>query len=224
MLVRGRSGIGKTTLIRRFLRGLGDSVFVLEGRCFEREAVPFKMLDGVVDSLTGAIVGAAAAGRRAAGAARPRLAGPAVPGDAPRAQVRRAGRRAARRRPIRRRCGAAGSPRCAACSAGCARMRPLVIFVDDAHWGDADSAVFLAELIHAAEPGTLIVRRAPPRGLPRGGRAGPPAAGRQRAARRRPRARDPAAVRRATPPRWSASSPATRRARPRWSPPAPATR
>src|SRR5678816_1025650 len=38
-----------------------------------------------------------------------------------------------------------------------ARMRPLVIFVDDAHWGDADSAVFLAELIHGAEPGTLIL-------------------------------------------------------------------
>ncbi|HMG23428.1 MAG TPA: serine/threonine-protein kinase, partial [Kofleriaceae bacterium] len=57
ILVRGRSGIGKTTLIWRFLRGLGDSVFVLEGRCFEREAVPFKMLDGVVDSLAGAIVG-----------------------------------------------------------------------------------------------------------------------------------------------------------------------
>ena len=31
-----------------------------------------------------------------------------------------------------------------------ARYRPVVIFVDDAHWGDADSAVFLCELIHAA--------------------------------------------------------------------------
>src|SRR5262249_5009350 len=28
---------------------------------------------------------------------------------------------------------------------------------DDAHWGDADSAVFLSELVHGAEPGTLIV-------------------------------------------------------------------
>ena len=34
-----------------------------------------------------------------------------------------------------------------------ARLRPVVVFVDDAHWGDADSAVFLAELIHGAEPG-----------------------------------------------------------------------
>jgi tetratricopeptide (TPR) repeat protein len=38
-----------------------------------------------------------------------------------------------------------------------ARMRPLVIFIDDAHWGDADSAVFLAELVHGAEPGTLVL-------------------------------------------------------------------
>src|SRR5262249_31795616 len=38
-----------------------------------------------------------------------------------------------------------------------ARMRPLVIFVDDAHWGDADSAVFLAELIHGGDPGTLVI-------------------------------------------------------------------
>jgi serine/threonine protein kinase len=34
--------IGKSTLVRRFLRGLGDAVFVVEGRCFEREAVLFK--------------------------------------------------------------------------------------------------------------------------------------------------------------------------------------
>ncbi|HEY5933139.1 MAG TPA: protein kinase, partial [Kofleriaceae bacterium] len=59
VLVRGKSGIGKSTLVRRFVRGLGDTVFAIEGRCFEREAVPFKMLDGVVDSLTAALVGIA---------------------------------------------------------------------------------------------------------------------------------------------------------------------
>src|SRR3569623_391862 len=56
VLVRGKSGIGKSTLIRKFLRGLGEQVFVLEGRCFEREQVPFKMLDGIVDMLPGVIV------------------------------------------------------------------------------------------------------------------------------------------------------------------------
>src|SRR5262249_20372812 len=56
VIVRGKSGIGKTALIRKFLRGLGDAAFVLEGRCYEREQVPFKMLDGIVDMLTGVIV------------------------------------------------------------------------------------------------------------------------------------------------------------------------
>ena len=37
------------------------------------------------------------------------------------------------------------------------RVRPLVIFVDDVHWGDADSCVFLAELIHNGEPGILVL-------------------------------------------------------------------
>src|SRR5205823_6550694 len=57
VIVRGTSGIGKTALVRRFLRSVRDQAFVVEGRCFEREQVPFKMLDGVVDTLTGVIVG-----------------------------------------------------------------------------------------------------------------------------------------------------------------------
>ncbi|HEX8113411.1 MAG TPA: serine/threonine-protein kinase, partial [Kofleriaceae bacterium] len=156
MLVRGRSGIGKTTLVRRFLRSLGDSVFVLEGRCFEREAVPFKMLDGVVDSLTGAIVGLPLliaeqlVPRDLGSLVRlfpvlrrvPKFAELAAQSPAPPdpQEMRRRGFTALR-----------------SVLGRLARMRSLVIFVDDAHWGDADSAVFLSELIHGAEPGTLIL-------------------------------------------------------------------
>ncbi|HEU4732025.1 MAG TPA: protein kinase, partial [Kofleriaceae bacterium] len=156
MLVRGRSGIGKTTLIRRFLRGLGDAVFVLEGRCFEREAVPFKMLDGVVDSLTGAIVGLPL-----------QVSDPLVPRDigslvrlfpvlrrVPRfAELASQASVPPDPQEMRRR----GFAALRSLLGRLARMRPLVIFVDDAHWGDADSAVFLAELIHGAEPGMLIL-------------------------------------------------------------------
>jgi tRNA A-37 threonylcarbamoyl transferase component Bud32/tetratricopeptide (TPR) repeat protein len=156
MMIKGRSGIGKSTLIRRFLRGLGDSVFVLEGRCYEREAVPFKMLDGVVDSLAGAIVGLPLlvaeqlAPRDLGSLVRlfpvlrrvPRFAELAAQGAVPPdpQEMRRRGFQALR-----------------ALLGRLARMRPVVVFVDDAHWGDADSAVFLAELIHSAEPGMLIL-------------------------------------------------------------------
>ncbi|HET6891286.1 MAG TPA: protein kinase, partial [Pyrinomonadaceae bacterium] len=53
--VHGESGMGKTALVRNFLdqlRRREDNVVILEGRCYERESVPYKALDGVIDSLT----------------------------------------------------------------------------------------------------------------------------------------------------------------------------
>nr|MBA3452396.1 serine/threonine-protein kinase PknK [Deltaproteobacteria bacterium] len=156
IMVKGRSGIGKSTLIRRFTRGLSNAVFVLEGRCFEREAVPFKMLDGVVDTLTAAIMGLPAATvlelvpHEIGSLARlfpvmrriPQFADAAsastVPPD-PQEQRRR------------------GFQALRSVMTGLVRVRPVVVFVDDAHWGDSDSVVFLAELIHGAEPGMLIL-------------------------------------------------------------------
>ncbi|HMI93457.1 MAG TPA: serine/threonine-protein kinase, partial [Polyangiales bacterium] len=57
--VRGVSGAGKSALVEEFLgqvesegtRAGRASALVLRSRCYEREAMPFKALDGVVDAL-----------------------------------------------------------------------------------------------------------------------------------------------------------------------------
>jgi hypothetical protein len=52
MLVYGPSGIGKSALVNQFIREVqtGDAT-VLAGRCRERESVGYKALDGVVDEI-----------------------------------------------------------------------------------------------------------------------------------------------------------------------------
>jgi eukaryotic-like serine/threonine-protein kinase len=56
IIVEGESGIGKTTLVRAFLDELGamtpEGPVVLAARCYEREYLPYKAVDGVVDALT----------------------------------------------------------------------------------------------------------------------------------------------------------------------------
>ena len=50
----GHAGVGKSALIRRFveeLRQRSPSAVVLSGRCHERESLPYKAVDGLVDQL-----------------------------------------------------------------------------------------------------------------------------------------------------------------------------
>jgi hypothetical protein len=51
LLLSGRSGIGKTALVARFVEQLRGQATVLHCRCHERESVPYKAFDGLVDAL-----------------------------------------------------------------------------------------------------------------------------------------------------------------------------
>ncbi len=156
MLVRGKSGIGKSLLVRTFLERQGEAVFVVAGRCFEREAVPFKMLDGVVDALTGVILTLPSI--EVAGIVPPEigslvrmfpvlrrveqlseLVGTLVVPVDPQ-ELRRRGFRGL-----------------ATLLGRLAQLRPLILVVDDAHWGDADSATFLAQLVHEPQKRVLVI-------------------------------------------------------------------
>lgn len=150
-LVEGPSGIGKSELIRRFLsRAVARAgARVLAGRCHPQESVPFKMLDGVVDALARAgwagppsALGGAGELARLFPALQVRLGvGPAADGGGdPRAQ-RAAGVRALR-----------------AWLGELAGAAPLLVWVDDAQWGDLDSVGVLAGLLEGpGAPGILWV-------------------------------------------------------------------
>jgi eukaryotic-like serine/threonine-protein kinase len=53
VFVEGLSGVGKTALLQHFSKNIHRTaeVVVLEGRCYERESVPYKGLDVLVDAL-----------------------------------------------------------------------------------------------------------------------------------------------------------------------------
>jgi tetratricopeptide (TPR) repeat protein len=155
--IHGPSGIGKSALIRRFLDQLpaSDEVVVLRGRCYEQESVPYKALDGVIDSLSRYL---GALPRAQARALMPRdvlalsrlfpvmLQVEAVAASPPEHEV-----------PdpfvLRRRAFTALRELLTAI----ADRHPLVFYIDDLHWADADSAVLLEELLRPPSSPRLLM-------------------------------------------------------------------
>ncbi len=160
VFVRGDSGMGKTLLVRRFLDELGDEPLVLEGRCYEREQVPYKALDAIVDVVTSVLL-----------RLEPAALNDVIPRDVA---------ALARLFPVLRRVPAI-TVRCAGAhlppdphelrrrAFGALRFllrqlatdRPVVVWIDDLQWGDADSAVFLGDLVHHPERVLLVFGHRP---------------------------------------------------------------
>ncbi len=159
VLVHGESGVGKSALVQTFLDRLQrdrDDVIALRGRCYERETVRYKTVDGVIDALSRHLV-------RRTRAEVEELVPPhadvlvqvfpvlarvealaAVPpaSDAPDPAERRRRLLSALRELFAR----------------LARRGRVVITIDDLQWGDADGLAALRELtLGHAGTGLLVV-------------------------------------------------------------------
>ncbi len=158
VLVHGPSGVGKTALVDRFVETLPaeDCAVVLPGRCHAQESVPYKALDGVIDAL---------------GQALRRLPTVEVEAVLPRefphlCQVFPTLQLVERVGGPRRRLQEIADPReqrkrcVAALRDLLGRMgdrRPLVLVIDDLHWGDQDSASLLVDLLEPPGPPALLL-------------------------------------------------------------------
>ena len=153
VFIRGRSGEGKTSLAEHFLealRGRSAPPAVLSGRCYDRESVPFKALDSLIDALCGRL--------RALDKAEAALMLPddvglltqlfpvlervEVVAQAPRTRTGDLDEQQVRTRAF------------AALRLLLARLssrRPVALFADDLQWGDASSAEALFAVLRPPE-------------------------------------------------------------------------
>jgi len=157
VLVDGESGVGKSCLVRNFCEHVAattaDAV-VLAGRCYEREQVPYKGLDGVIDELARYMAGL-----------RDEEATELLPGKVgPLVQVFPVLRRSPvfafavtdeSRDPheLRRRAFAG----LRAVLTRVAERHPLVVAIDDLQWADADSLSLLMELLRPPDAPALLL-------------------------------------------------------------------
>ena len=159
LYIYGTSGIGKSAIARQFLQKVvrrEQGAVILEGRCYERESVPYKALDGVIDSLSKYLVSLPQA---RADALMPRdvhalsrlfpvmlrvssvLNAPLREQEIPDPIALRRRSFAALRELLGR----------------ISDRQPLIIYIDDLQWADADSAALLEELLRPPDAPPLLL-------------------------------------------------------------------
>jgi serine/threonine protein kinase len=147
LLVSGASGMGKSALVRHFLDALVDrgAATVLRGRVYQRETVPYKVFDSVIDALSRHLphlVGDERSGTLSGDVRALARLFPVLSSAADSTAPEPAG---VDPHAVRRRAFSALH----ALLAELCRRGPLVICIEDVHWGDRDSVGLLLEALRA---------------------------------------------------------------------------
>ena len=158
LLINGPSGIGKTTLIQEWSRGISHDdpeLVFLAGRCYERESVRYRAMDGVIDELSrywrklpelqaGALLpkepGRLSQLFPVLGRV-PAIAGEPEPMTHEDPEIRRTRGYAAIRESFQR----------------LGNRHRLVVFLDDMQWVDKDSVNLLVDMLRPPEPPRLLL-------------------------------------------------------------------
>jgi hypothetical protein len=158
VVLRGRSGMGKSALASHFLGALEalPDVLVLSGRCYERETVPFKAVDQVVDELSrwlSLLHDEEAHDLLPRGIHSLTRLFPVLRNVSAVSEMPDPDGDVAEPIELRRRAFAAFKDLLGAIS----EHRSLVIHIDDVQWGDADSVQLLESLLSAPAPMPLLL-------------------------------------------------------------------
>ncbi len=159
VFVHGRSGMGKTALVRTFLDGLATrgAATILAARCHERESVPYKAVDSLIDLLSRQLLRHSVESMREVLPAHLGALARLFPvllevcamvGVQPEPERQRDA-------PHELRLRAFGALR--QLLSRMARSRPVVLAIDDLHWGDADSAALLAHLVRPPDAPRILL-------------------------------------------------------------------
>ncbi len=162
-ILEGDSGLGKSTLMHHFAGSVLEAdggAMVLRGSCYERESVPFKAFDGIIDSLAFKLGSLSPDQYRDFVPEQGNLLVRAFPVLERIALIAKSGGRIPSAPTVQRRLVFDGL---LSLLRGLSRRAPLLICIDDLQWADSDSLALLHALLTAVDsPRCLFLATARP--------------------------------------------------------------